>query len=60
MNGQEKKVAVDGAEFFQEVKCLKKLVNAMLFMLHFSEQAAKSMGGGHELAGSDLDFFATG
>ena len=35
-------------------------VNVSVVHGTLSEQAAKSMGGGHELAGSDLDFFATG
>ena len=35
-------------------------VNVSIVYGTLSPQAAKSMGGGHELQGTDLDFFATG
>ena len=35
-------------------------VNVSVVHGTLSPQAAKSMGGGHELQGADLDFFATG
>ena len=44
-----------GGEVFE-----KAGVNVSVVYGTLSPQAAKSMGGGHELQGKDLDFYATG
>lgn len=46
---------------FSDGKVFEKAgVNVSIVHGTLSPQAAKSMGGGHELKGADLDFFATG